>query len=1133
VDDQRLRRLAPDRYSDFSLVGKGGMGVVYLALDSELNRRVAFKMVLPDPTADRDAPAPRTPLEATPPDHSQQDSSRSFDELRKRFLQEAWVTGAMQHPGVVPVYELGETEEGIPYYTMRYVTGERTLKAAIEALSSFDERLALLEPFLKICDTIRYAHARGIIHRDLKPENIALGSFGEVIVLDWGLAKTEGKPDISGNDWQARIEAYRDATDFKTVAGALGTPGFMAPEAALGRSEEVDARSDVYSLGAILHLILTGSLPFKFENFLEYVNLVIREDAPRADEVDDAIPSELADVCARALQREADERFGSVDELAAAVRRWQTEGPIDREIRVLIERAHHELESGKHLTGNLLLLHLDRATAAVNRVLHLRPGQADAQQLLQRLKTLREHGIHARVRTERLVVLQRVAAALLTIGAVVALIVFGLLSDEREKTANLQQASRDKLIKAELKAAQSRRRAEIHRGALARSLAALSQAARADHDGGGARILAAAALIRDQDELAWRALADAELTWSPTLRWILHGVEATAVTFDPDNPMRLLIGDDEGRVHDIDLGQEPPAIMTYDALDAAIRCVACVGAVYEPRVAAGSADGQVAILAPDKAGPIRTMPAQLTPVPAKVEFEDDALYRGTPVTAIHRGPNGGLLVGYEDGRLRLFDGKGRLLHVARHHAAAITALSQTPGTPTFYSASRDGSINRWDVDSLTLADVWSSEPPHPIEGFRIDRYAETLEGWSPAGAVRTWSAATGKPGTSEPSRVRGGAHAVLTRGGQLLVVAGPNGRLIAYNRNASDPIHAGRRNESNIRVLAASPDGALIAVARDDRTVRIWDLSMRSDATPHIAAADPERRRVIAVRSDGQIDVLTEGATEPHEFRDDGAKRVTATAISPEGDRLLTVDLGGQIVIWNIDEKRRIRTVRDDRAGHLTAIAWAEGEGRFLTGNLKGDVVVWHWPTGRFVTFDEATRRPIALIARATATNRVAAADTAGGIYLWDSHERTVQRSWTGSGPLLALALSPNAKRIAAIRADAMLVVWDGKQWQERGKLPERTAILAFSVDEQGHARWVDAAGRIGADTTVQDFPALPTRQAGGAWILVEPGERMAQYSSAFGLVLDRIRFGLRPIPTKRFKGAIRVGARGGSLRGR
>ena len=299
-----LRVVDSDRYTDFTVVGRGGMGIVYLALDTELNRRVAFKMVRPDPNAPRDTPAPDTPLRVTPPSIDvADDDQRSFEELKIRFLQEAWVTGAMEHPGVVPVYELGKTAAGIPYYTMRYIRGERTLATAIKEAQDLDDRLALLEPFLKVCDAIRYAHARGVVHRDLKPENVALGQFGEAVVLDWGLSKMTARPDVAGSMWRARIDEFRDATDLQTVAGVLGTPGYMAPEAALGRSEEVDEKSDVYSLGALLFEILTGRLPTTFQRFMDYVQKILEEQPPRAHELADGVPVELSEICTCALAR--------------------------------------------------------------------------------------------------------------------------------------------------------------------------------------------------------------------------------------------------------------------------------------------------------------------------------------------------------------------------------------------------------------------------------------------------------------------------------------------------------------------------------------------------------------------------------------------------------------------------------------------------------------------------------------------------------------------------------------------------------------------------------------------------------------------------------------------------------------
>ena len=160
------------------------MGAIYLALDTDLHRQVAMKIV----RAGAGSGITSTPFDVPPPPPGDEGPG-SFGELRARFLREAMVTGMMEHPGVIPVYELGQTAAGVPYYTMRFVKGRRTLRTAMTEATARDDRLALLEPFLKVCDTLAYAHARGILHRDLKPENIALGEFGEVIVLDWGLAK--------------------------------------------------------------------------------------------------------------------------------------------------------------------------------------------------------------------------------------------------------------------------------------------------------------------------------------------------------------------------------------------------------------------------------------------------------------------------------------------------------------------------------------------------------------------------------------------------------------------------------------------------------------------------------------------------------------------------------------------------------------------------------------------------------------------------------------------------------------------------------------------------------------------------------------------------------------------------------
>ncbi len=427
-----LRTLPIDRYGEFKPAGEGGMGIVYWAIDTDLNREVAFKIIRPMDGEGTATPARPTDL-ATPEKNSA--ASDSFENLKQRFLQEAWITSGMAHPGIVPVYELGQTAEGVPYYTMRFIQGETTLATAVEGVKGkgIEERLALLEPFLKVCDALRYAHSRGVIHRDLKPENVALGEFGEAVVLDWGLAKVQGTDEPGGSRLAAHIEAYRDATDLRTVAGAMGTPGYMPPEAIRDDGEAMDERSDVYSLGAILFEILTGTLPHTFTTFLDLAKKLLDEDPGSARDVDASVPEALADLCAACLSRDMDARPPSADALADAIRGWQVEREREREVAGFLREAQTAIEAAESLHGADLLHQVDRVTMAVAQVLERSPESARAAGYQDRAAELRETGIRERERGARKKVLVRGAALVLAAAAVAGFVVSGALRTERDR----------------------------------------------------------------------------------------------------------------------------------------------------------------------------------------------------------------------------------------------------------------------------------------------------------------------------------------------------------------------------------------------------------------------------------------------------------------------------------------------------------------------------------------------------------------------------------------------------------------------------------------------------------------------------------------------------------------------------
>jgi PAS domain S-box-containing protein len=293
------------RYQLTRLHATGGIGRVWLARDSGLGRDVALKELRPD--------------------------RANNAELARRFLQEARVTGQLEHPGIVPVYELGAHPDGEPFYTMRFVKG-RTLSTAARTYhvrrsagqaESF-ELLALLNAFVTVCNTIAYAHSRGVIHRDLKGQNVLLGDFGEVVVLDWGLAKLLGRrEDEAPPSVDVLADAGSESSDHTVPGQALGTPAYMAPEQAAGRLDRIDRRTDVYGLGAILYEILTGQPPFGGAETAEVLRKVREEEPVPPRQHWPEAPPALESLCLRALAKRPEDRPAAAGEVAQEVQGWQ------------------------------------------------------------------------------------------------------------------------------------------------------------------------------------------------------------------------------------------------------------------------------------------------------------------------------------------------------------------------------------------------------------------------------------------------------------------------------------------------------------------------------------------------------------------------------------------------------------------------------------------------------------------------------------------------------------------------------------------------------------------------------------------------------------------------------------------
>jgi len=1061
---------APD-YELLNIIGEGGMGVVYAARQSSIARTVALKMLKGD---DRNAAQ------------------------REKFISEAVVTGELDHPNIVPIYDLGANDDGALFYSMKRVKGTPWSKVLND--KTLDENLTIL---LRVADAVAFAHVNGVIHRDLKPENVMLGDFGEVLVMDWGLARVSPE--------------FPNAASVSQSDAMGGTPAYMAPEMATGPLEKITTASDIYLLGAILYEIITGKPPHSGRTVMACLFAAAKNQIEPADAA-----GELLEIAMKAMATQSDQRYESVPAFQRAVRDYQSHSQSIQ----LVEHAQRNLAKAAVAQDYELYA---RALYGLEEALALWPGNRRAAALLSTARldyarlardkgdfdlgaslldpTREEHrevllqletGRRERESRKRRIKLLKSAVAALVVAVVgIVGVAYAAVSHERDEAVAQRLRAEEEEKRANLNAAEAQAEREKAEEQEKLAVAGWKKAdenfvaeQKAREGEQAARLEAEKRRIEAEDErrkaddarkIAEQAKKDEEYA-AYVARIGLTKAKIDENAFDRAAELLEqcppeLRGWEWGRLHYLcnlsDRTWKAPA-----PIDAA---------AFSPdgeHFATGEWDGKAAIW-------------NLQTGERVHEFS-----QGQYVHAVAYDPAGErLATGGSDGSVHVYRvADGELIAKLDGHKDAVLSVRFSADGRRLLSSGYDQTARLWNLatgkpDQVLHGHswwVWAAE-------FSLDGRWIVTAGQD--GKAIVWGRATAQErregagefiARTEFTQHRGPVYAArFAPDGLHVATAGYDGRVLLWDRRETQPVNIENRldnlpdpvvnfvelagHRSPARTLAFAPDGKTLASGGQDNEVLVSDVAsgkllnrLRGHASyVRGCAFSPDGQWLLTAGRDAQVKLWRPTAqTETREITgagDEGGQPILAARFSPDGQRIVTAGSDRMASLWDADSLERLQRLRE---GHdfltSSAVFFPDGT-RLATGAGDGTVRIWYVATGVEIMRLDGTGRTAALDV-ADDGARIATAGRANDVLIWDATSGDKLATLEGhEAEVTAVRFAPGGELLATGDDRGVCRLWkynaDEDKWIGGAWLRGHSRTITAMKFAGGGARLVTSSG--------------------------------------------------------------------------